>query len=65
MHYLALFFLIVLKVQTGENAKILALFTLPGKSHFNMFEPFLKGLVQRGHEVDVVSHFPQKEPIER
>ncbi|KAJ8976653.1 hypothetical protein NQ317_010368 [Molorchus minor] len=46
-----------------ENVNILAVFPLAGKSHFNMFEPILKGLVERGHEVDVMSHFPQKTPI--
>jgi len=33
------------------------------KSHFIMLEPYLKALVSRGHELVVVSHFPQKEAV--
>lgn len=47
-----------------ENANILAIFSLPSKSHFVMFERVLKGLAQRGHQVDVYSHFPLKKPME-
>lgn len=66
MHICTLFlFVVLLKVRYGENAKILALFPIHGRSHFNMFETYLKGLAERGHEVDVVSNFPQTEPIER
>lgn len=35
--------------------KILALFTFPGKSHFEVFKPLLGQLVVRGHEVTLVS----------
>lgn len=50
-------------VKYVENAKILGLFPLQSKSHFVMFEPYLKALAKRGHEVDVVSHFPLKKPV--
>lgn len=33
------------------------------KSHFIMLEPYLKALVSKGHELVVVSHFPQKEAV--
>lgn len=33
------------------------------KSHFMMSEVLMKGLASRGHEVVVISHFPQKTPI--
>ena len=33
------------------------------KSHFIMLEPYLKALVSRGHELVVISHFPQKEAV--
>lgn len=52
-------------VQNVENYKILAIFPLPSKSHFVMFERLLKELAVRGHEVDVVSHFPQKKILTR
>lgn len=56
---------IFLHAQRGESANILAVFPLHSKSHYNMYERLLKALAERGHEVDVVSHFPQKKPIPR
>jgi glucuronosyltransferase len=47
-----------------SGAKILALFPYVGKSHFDVFEPFVKELAARGHQVVVLSHFPQKQPID-
>ena len=32
------------------------------KSHHNLFEPLMKGLANRGHEVDVITHFETKNP---
>ncbi|KAJ9582123.1 hypothetical protein L9F63_003537, partial [Diploptera punctata] len=46
-----------------SGARILALFPYVGKSHFDMFEPYVKELASRGHQVVVVSHFPQESPI--
>ncbi|KAJ9582650.1 hypothetical protein L9F63_023005 [Diploptera punctata] len=46
-----------------ESAKILGLFHLNSRSHFVMFEALLRGLASRGHEVYVVSHFPQEQPL--
>lgn len=45
-----------------HNLKILGLFPHPGISHFHFFHPILRGLAERGHEVTVVSHFPDKSP---
>lgn len=39
------------------------MFPFPGRSHYIMFRSLLKGLAQKGHDVDVVSHFPLKENI--
>jgi glucuronosyltransferase len=50
-------------VSTVSGARILALFPYIGKSHFDVFEPFVKELAARGHQVVVLSHFPQKQPI--
>jgi glucuronosyltransferase len=44
-------------------ARILALVWQRIDSHFPMFETLLKALASRGHEVVVVSHFPQKTPV--
>jgi glucuronosyltransferase len=50
-------------VSSVSSARILALFPYIGKSHFDVFEPFVKELAARGHHVVVLSHFPQKQPI--
>jgi glucuronosyltransferase len=44
-------------------SKILALFPYVGKSHHDVYAPYLKKLAARGHDVTVVSHFPQEQPI--
>uniref|UniRef100_A0A336KCF6 UDP-glucuronosyltransferase n=1 Tax=Culicoides sonorensis TaxID=179676 RepID=A0A336KCF6_CULSO len=41
---------------------ILGIFIHPGKSHFDMFHPLMRGLAERGHNVTVISHFPDKNP---
>lgn len=43
--------------------KILGIFPHTGKSHFDVFEPLMKALAAKGHEVTVISHFPQQEPL--
>lgn len=43
--------------------KILGIFPHTGKSHFDVFEPLMKALAGKGHEVTVISHFPQQEPL--
>lgn len=63
-----------LKVQTAvtllllccsaSGYRILGLFPHPGISHYQFFHPIMKALAEAGHEVTVVSHFPNKEPIE-
>lgn len=47
----------------AESANILGVFHFNGKSHFIMFEALMKGLAARGHQVTVVSHFPQEKPL--
>ncbi|XP_017754843.1 PREDICTED: UDP-glucuronosyltransferase 2B1-like [Eufriesea mexicana] len=42
--------------------RILGVFPFNGKSHFVMFERLMKVLAKRGHQVDVISTFPLKEP---
>jgi glucuronosyltransferase len=48
----------------GEGARILGLFPHPEKSHFAMFSSLLEALVERGHELVVVSHFPRAEKLD-
>lgn len=48
----------------GTSAyEILCLFPHVAKSHFLMAEALMKGLAARGHNVTMISHFPQKDPI--
>ncbi|XP_059045118.1 uncharacterized protein LOC131840922 [Achroia grisella] len=51
------------KINKKEALKILGVFPHLGKSHFFVFQPYLLELANRGHEVTVISHFPQKLPI--
>ncbi|GLH07822.1 UDP-glucuronosyltransferase [Gryllus bimaculatus] len=46
----------------AEAGRVLGLVPVPARSHFIAFERLLKALAARGHQVDMVSHFPQKAP---
>ena len=54
-------FLYATLLKFRDGYKILGLFPFNGKSHFVMFEQVMTELARKGHEVDVVSHFPLKE----
>ncbi|XP_055597964.1 UDP-glucosyltransferase 2-like [Uranotaenia lowii] len=54
--------LLLAAVEPSKAYKILGLFPHPGESHFQFFEPILRGLAAAGHEVTVVSHFPKANP---
>lgn len=45
------------------SADILAVFPHTGKSHFDVFEPFILRLAERGHALTVLSFFPQKTSV--
>jgi glucuronosyltransferase len=47
----------------SSGAKILGVFPHVTKSHAVMSEVLMKGLAARGHEVVVISYFPQKTPV--
>ncbi|XP_011141917.2 UDP-glucuronosyltransferase 2B19 [Harpegnathos saltator] len=49
--------------QIANAYRILGIFPFHSPSHWVMIQTLMKSLVQRGHQVDVVSHFPQKKPI--
>ncbi|XP_024215539.1 UDP-glycosyltransferase UGT4 [Halyomorpha halys] len=46
-----------------EGAKILIVLPIPWYSHTMTFMPVFKELAKRGHEVTMVSPFPQKKPL--
>lgn len=60
--YLVLF---LIYVPFLNGYKILAILSDRGKSHFFALEPLMKTLAEKGHEVTVISHYPQKKPLER
>lgn len=59
------FALLTLTVSVNEvsSLKILGILPYEGKSHFFLFEPYLRELARRGHDVTVISHFPQKQAV--
>lgn len=48
-----------------KSYRILGVFPLAGRSHMLMFEKLMKELAKKGHEVDVLTHFPLKKPLPR
>ena len=61
---ISIFLLIIIWLtNTSESLRILGIFPFQAKSHFVIFESLMKGLAKKGHEVDVYSHFPLKNPI--
>lgn len=52
--------LLALFIHANDASRILGIFPYNGKSHFKMFEVLCKELAKRGHQVDVISHFPLK-----
>lgn len=57
-----LFGLTAMSPESCEGYRILGMFPLHAKSHHMMFDALMKGLARKGHQVDVVSPFPQKKP---
>lgn len=56
------FILAILSINSTYSLKILGLFPHPGLSHFHFFHPIMRGLANAGHDVTVLSHFPDKNP---
>ncbi|XP_023314407.1 uncharacterized protein LOC106648144 [Trichogramma pretiosum] len=50
-------------LQWANGLRILGMFPLHGKSHFHMCGSIMRGMAERGHQVDVYSHFPRQSPI--
>lgn len=62
MKWFCKYLLLVTLIPILNAYKILGLFPHPATSHFNVFQPILRGLADAGHEVTVVSHFPDANP---
>ncbi|XP_046836138.1 uncharacterized protein LOC124431841 [Vespa crabro] len=55
------FFLAFIASQCSTDGyKILGVFPINGKSHWVMMEAIMKGLAERGHQVDVITHFKSR-----
>lgn len=55
--------LLLLHVTINESYKILGIFHTSSKSHYIAGSALMKGLAEKGHDVTVISPFPQKKPI--
>ncbi|KAJ8730593.1 hypothetical protein PYW08_002006 [Mythimna loreyi] len=62
MWTLSLTLFAILAGQDVHTARILGLFPHPGRSHQMVFDPLMRALAERGHDVTVVSFFPIKDP---
>lgn len=49
-------------IDTTNSYKILGLFPHPGHSHFHVFHPIMRELALAGHNVTVLSSFPDLHP---
>lgn len=54
-------FFLAPSINSANSLKILGLFPHPGVSHFHFFHPIMRALADAGHDVTVVSHFPDKD----
>ncbi|XP_031834401.2 UDP-glycosyltransferase UGT5 [Nomia melanderi] len=63
MNFLFVFMVISCVIVTAKGARILALIPFQAKSHYFVYEPLLKRLAEKGHDVVSVTHFPQKVPL--
>lgn len=53
---------IIILVKCCLSSKILAFLPTKARSHYGAFEPLLRELAIRGHNVTVLSPFPMKNP---
>ncbi|KAG7207216.1 hypothetical protein KM043_008894 [Ampulex compressa] len=58
------FLLLAFLALPNDGYRILCFFPFHGKSHFIMFRAICQGLAKRGHQVDMVSHFPREKPMD-
>ncbi|XP_023955157.2 UDP-glucosyltransferase 2-like [Bicyclus anynana] len=60
--FIFIIFSVILLCCHGEAANILGLFPITVRSHHMVYEPYLKRLAERGHNMTVASFFPVKDP---
>uniref|UniRef100_A0A0K8T7V1 UDP-glucuronosyltransferase n=1 Tax=Lygus hesperus TaxID=30085 RepID=A0A0K8T7V1_LYGHE len=60
---LRLLILVALWLQVGEAAKILVFIPFPMKSHHFAFQPIVRELAERGHQVTYLTAVPMEKPL--
>lgn len=55
-------FLFIVIANSASCLNILGIFPYQGKSHFFVHRIYLRELAKRGHNITIISHFPEKEP---
>lgn len=63
MRAITLSLVVIVLVQSSDAFNILAIFPTMAKSHYFDGEALLKSLASDGHNVTVISTYPQKTPI--
>lgn len=46
-----------------QSHNILVVYPHPGKSHFLIYEPLFTALAAKGHNITVISYYPQKKSV--
>lgn len=62
VHAVIIIFITAAIFDENSAYRILGIFPLNSRSHEMMFESLMTGLAKRGHQVDVVTHFPVENP---
>lgn len=55
--------LLLVYIGVSESYKILGIFHTHSKSHYIAGGALMKGLAEKGHDVTVISPFPQDKPL--
>ena len=55
--------LLIAMLPATHSAKILGIFPVPANSHNIVFTAVTRELARRGHQLTVISTFPEKTPI--
>ncbi|XP_050522153.1 UDP-glucosyltransferase 2-like [Daktulosphaira vitifoliae] len=58
-----IFFIFIASLGIISGANILGVFPVNGMSHWIVYESILKTLAARGHNITVITSFPQKSPV--
>lgn len=61
--FLRTVFILSALVSFSEAYNILVVFPHNGRSHFNIYQGLFKTLANSGHNLTVISYFPQKKPV--